>query len=495
MTTLELSPSQVGRWADAVALRPNAADFALPITLTPQLSLWRVIAQGGSLVYEAFDRRAATRVAVKLIARAHDTDTRERVRKQAALHVGLEHPCLVPVLDFAALSDGTPYVISELASGEALGALLRTPALNTALACEIASHVLGALAALHNAGLVHAGLEPGAVLLDSLQEGRRRVRLLPAGFADLVILDAAAVVAGVERDSARLYRAPEQLASGVVNARTDLYAVGVLLHEMLTGVRLHQDVAPQDLAALRMRESLDERFLTRAGVGSTLARFVCTALARDPAERFVSAEEMLCELHAARADESCVWRLPTRQESAVREVTLEAPLTTPVVPLVSVHPKSPLDSAIWRTQETELSLVAVPRRARSGWKPLLVGFCVTMAAGAALLFPFDSAPPGSNASVAPMVRVETHAPVTPPTRKLEAPPSPRAADPLPRQVPPAPAATPAVRAEHAERPAFKPAQAAPVGARTSAKPRIRPESSPHHRRGASEPRELPANPY
>jgi hypothetical protein len=458
-----------------------------------------LIAQGSSLVYEAFDRRAASRVAVKLIARAQDADTRERVLRQAALHASVEHPCLVPLLDVAALSDGTPYVVSELANAETLASLLRTPALNTALACEIISHVLGALGALHRAGLVQGGLEPGAILLDSPQEGRRRVRLLAAGFADLVVLDPAAVAAGVERDSARLYRAPEQLGSGTVNVRTDLYAVGALLHELLTGVLPHQDVPAQELAALRMREPIDDRLLVRASVGSTLSRFVCTALARDPAERFASAEEMLCELHAARADESCLWRLPARSDAAVREVAAEAPVTTPVVPIV--QPKSPLDSAIWRTQETELSLVAAPRPSRSGWKALAVGFCVTLAAGAALVLPFDPAPPGSNASVAPVVSVETSAPspLPRPAEVAEPARAPAAPAALP-EVPPAAPATPApshvagrARSEHPA--ASEPVHSAPVSERPSSKPKVRTEVTPHHRRGADGPRELPANPY
>ncbi|HEX6241117.1 MAG TPA: protein kinase, partial [Polyangiales bacterium] len=476
MTTPELSHSQVGRWADAVALRPGSAGFTLPITLTPQLSLWRLISQGRSIVYEGFDRRAATRVAVKLITRARDEDTRARVLQEAALHANVEHPSIVSIVDVAALSEGTPYVVSELASGEPLSGLVREPSMTPVLACEVVGQVLNALVALHAAGLHCPGLEPGAILLDGAKDGRRRARLLDSSFADLALLDASAVVGAVESDAARLYRAPEQLSAGVINVRTDLYAVGMVLHELLTGSCPHADVAPAELAAKRMRDPIDDHWLVRAGVGSTLSRFVCTALARDPIERFASAEEMLCELHAARADESCLWRLPAQSET-VRAVTPEPALGTPVVPLVSVHPKSPLDSAIW-THEEELP--APPRARRAGWKAMVAGFGLTMAAGVVLLNPFEGTSAGSNASGSPVVSVESSPPPAAqiaPVRQAEpeAPPAVRSAPvesapaASPRGVPPVAAvgSAAATSAPRAPEPSVRHAapQSAPVGAR------------------------------
>jgi hypothetical protein len=343
-------------------------------------------------------------------------------------------------------------------------------------------------------------------LLEGAKDGRRRARLLDAGFADLAFLDPSAVVAAVEPDPARLYRAPEQLSTGEVNVRTDLYAVGMLLHELLTGLCPHADVAPSQLAAKRMREPIDDHWLARVGVGPTLSRFVCTALARDPVERFASAEEMLCELHAARADESCLWRLPA-QSPTIREVAPEPELGIPVVPLVSVHPKSALDSAIWTHGED----LPVPARAsRNGWKLAVAGFGLTLGVGAVALHPFDGTTNGS-AAAGPVVSVDTpappraeapahdadHSPPVPlPGARAEA--APTAAPDVPRPVvaaeSKAAAATPRAR-----EPELKPAlpQSVLPSARAGVRTRARPEAPPvsHHRRSAPEPHELPANPY
>ena len=171
--TLELSPSKVGQWTDTAALQPDAPGFSLPLALTPQLSLWRLIAQGSSLTYEGFDRRAGTRVCVKLAAQASDAAAREALIQEAALYAQVEHPCIAPIHDVASLSDGTPYVVSEFVSGQTLAELMRKAPLGTALACEVTSQLLGALGALHGAGLVLGHLSAELVFLDFAPDGIR----------------------------------------------------------------------------------------------------------------------------------------------------------------------------------------------------------------------------------------------------------------------------------------------------------------------------------
>jgi serine/threonine protein kinase len=369
--TLELSPSKVGQWTDTVALHPDAPGFALPV------SLWRVIARGSSLTYEGFDRRVGARVCVKLAAHARDGAARDHVLTQAALYANVEHTSLAPVLDTGSLSDGTPYIVSEFVSGQTLTELMRKAPVGTALACEVTNQLLGALGALHRAGLVLGHLSADLVFVDFTPDGRRRVRLLDSGFGRPM----------GSTEGGPLYLAPELLAGGAgPSARSDLYALGLLLHEMLTGTCPHAGCASNELAATRLRQDIGDTALLRAGVSSALARVVVSALARDPEVRFASADEMLCELLAARADDSCLWRLPSDPaagRAGVQEVS------NLVLPLPSAAPpQSPLDSAVW-TPDLSQTLDLAPPRSR-GWKAMLVGFGVTLSAGAALLLPLES---------------------------------------------------------------------------------------------------------
>jgi serine/threonine-protein kinase len=400
-------------------LEPQASGFTLPIAITPQLTLWRLLSQSSALLYEGFDRRTGARVAVKLIAQARDESVRARILQDAAQHANLEHPNILPILDVATLSDGTPYVVTEFVSGQTLADALQSARPTRALACEVTSHLLAALVMLHHAGLVHGHLAPSHIFVQTAPQGASRVRLLDTGFARVELLparfDALSASPQSQESLALRYAAPEQLVAGAENARSDLYSLGLLLHEMLTGVCPHADLAPVELVAARVRAEIDDVHLVRAGVGSTLSRFVLTALERDPSARFASAEEMLCELHAARADESCLWRRTTEPELAPisRIQATEPILAVGVVPLASQHPpQSPLDSAIW-TPEPQLT---VSRRApRGGMKTWLVGFGVTLAAGAALLLPLEG--PTDSAQSAARVEPLRSAPATAPAQK------------------------------------------------------------------------------
>jgi Protein kinase domain len=387
--TLEPSPSTVGRWAtDLDALRPGGTGFALPMSIAPHLSLWRLIAEGSSFVYEGFDRRMAARVAVKVLAVRDNANAHARLLREAALYANLDHPSVPRLHDVATLPDGTPYVVMEFVAGQTLAELLDQGPLAPSFSCDIANQILGSLAVLHAAGIVHRDIKPTNIILEPGEDGHRRARLVDLGVAKASAFNMApdkltqpGALLGTPQ-----YMAPEQFAGTDADARSDLYAVGLLLVELLTGTCPHASNSFADLVAARMRDELDEAPLARAGIGPGLTSFLRTALARDPQARFASAEDMQCELHAARADESCLWMQRPVRRGVGDEAQPVGPIAT-LLPASHVSPsRVPLDSAVWGVLPDPPAYDDVRRPAtRSGVKALLLGFGLTFGVGAILV--------------------------------------------------------------------------------------------------------------
>jgi serine/threonine-protein kinase len=360
------------------------------MSIAPHLSLWRLIAEGSSFVYEGFDRRMAARVAVKVLAVRDNANAHARLLREAALYANLDHPSVPRLHDVATLADGTPYVVMEFVAGQTLAELLAQGPVAPSLSCDITSQILGSLSVLHRAGIVHRDIKPTNIILEPGEEGQRRARLVDLGVAKASAFDAAPEK--LTQPGALLgtpqYMAPEQFAGADADARTDLYAVGLVLVELLTGSCPHSSRSFADLIAARMRDELDEAELARGGIGPGLTRFLRTALARDPKARFVSAEDMQCELHAARADESCLWmqRSSVRRASAEPIPAVGPSATLPPEAKVSV-PHTPIDSTVWGVLPDPPAYDEVRRPpARSGVKALLLGFGLTFGVGGLLVF-------------------------------------------------------------------------------------------------------------
>ncbi len=239
------------------------------------------------LVFEAeqlgLDRRVAVKVLVKKDARAL-----ARLRREALATASLRSPHVVAVLDFQANEGEPPFLVMELLEGESLHAVLvREKAIAPARAVKIASQVLAALHAAHEAGLVHRDVKPSNVWLSPSPAGEV-VKLLDFGLvkdtSDPRFQTTAGTVLGTPA-----YAAPEQIMGSRVDARADLHGVGVLLFIMLSGRRPFD---PASLAAEIMTKVpvIEEHV---PDVAPALSAVIGCALEKDPADRFQSAQEML----------------------------------------------------------------------------------------------------------------------------------------------------------------------------------------------------------
>ena len=243
-----------------------------------------LIGRGGmGVVYRAYDLRLKRSVAVKFVAPslALDERFRERFARETELVMSLEHPNVVPIYD-AGDVEGRLYLAMRLVEGPDLGSLLRTegvlePARTLAICAQIAS----ALDAAHARGLVHRDVKPSNVLLD----GSEHVYL--ADFGLTRSLGNPIAESGEERSiGTPAYLAPEQLEGLAVDGRADVYSLGCLLYECLTGERVFPRDSRLAEAWAHLEEEPPRASRTRRGLPEPVDRVISRALAKEPAERY-----------------------------------------------------------------------------------------------------------------------------------------------------------------------------------------------------------------
>ena len=254
-------------------------------------------AGGMGEVYRARDERLQREVALKVLpaAIAHDAERLQRFEREASAASALNHPGILTVYDFCQ-EDELSFLVTELLEGESLRERLGRGALPTREALEYAAQAAQALAAVHAKGIIHRDLKPENLFLT--HDGRIKIldfgialQLAPLASADdsanTTIVDA--LTQPGQMIGTVGYMAPEQARGQAVDARTDLFALGCVLYEMLTG----QSAFARGSHADTLKAILDEDPLAQAHIEGTVGeeeeRVLRHCLEKDPAKRFQSA--------------------------------------------------------------------------------------------------------------------------------------------------------------------------------------------------------------
>jgi serine/threonine-protein kinase len=255
---------------------------------------------GMSTVYRAFDQTLERRVAIKLLHRqiADDPDQLERFRREARAVAQLSHPHIVSVID-AAEDEGRPYIVFEYVDGETLKARIKREGplpVDEALAYSI--EIARALGYAHQRHIVHRDVKPQNVLID--EEGTAKIT--DFGIARTVDED------GLTADGRVLgttdYVSPEQAMGHKVTGQSDLYSLGIVLFEMLTGGVPFHGENQVAVAMKHVREPLPDVQEIRPAVSATLAAVVDRATAKDLAHRYANDTALIADLENALALES-----------------------------------------------------------------------------------------------------------------------------------------------------------------------------------------------
>jgi serine/threonine-protein kinase len=291
--------------------REPPSDPRIGLEVAERYRLVRQIGRGGmGAVFEAVHVVTGRRLAVKMLhpGLGRIPEIARRFEREARAVSRLTHPNIVSVVDFGAMGDGTLYLVMELLGGRSLAKEAKQP-LPAPRALAILRQVLEALAHAHDQGVVHRDLKPDNIMLvdaGASAEERDIVKLLDFGIAKLVgearargddTLTQVGVAFGTPD-----YMAPEQALGEAVDARADLYAVGVIAYELLCGARPF--VSDDKVAVLRMHVALEPPRLDDARHAPALRELLGRALEKRPQDRFQSAQEMLRALDAAAGDRS-----------------------------------------------------------------------------------------------------------------------------------------------------------------------------------------------
>jgi serine/threonine-protein kinase len=256
-----------------------------------EFGAWRIerlIGRGGmGVVYLATDTRLNRPVAIKLIAdeRAEDPGFRERFEREARLTAAIDHPNVIPVYA-AGEQDGQLYLATRYVAGTDLQDLLRSegpPAPERA--ADIVRQVGDALDAAHSAGLVHRDVKPANVLLSNGHAYLSDFGLTRSVEAETRLTDTDERLGTVD------FMSPEQLRGRRTDARSDVYALGCLLHAALTGEPPFRRATAAATITAHL-ESPPPRPSERAGVDPAMDAVVARALAKDPADRWPSAGDL-----------------------------------------------------------------------------------------------------------------------------------------------------------------------------------------------------------
>ena len=260
-------------------------------------------AGGMGEVYRAHDPRLGREVAIKILPEMHADDARrvERLRREARAAGRINHPNVVTVFDVGE-HEGLLYVVSELIEGRTLRSLIAEGPLGVARSLELAHQLASGLAAAHEQGVVHRDLKPENVVIT--QDGR--LKIVDFGIARLAS-DArgdASTPAETETAAGALfgtsgYTAPEQARGELVDHRVDIFALGAILFESLTGEPAFRTGSTVETLTAVLRDDPLERPAARS-LPEGLRRVLKRCLAKSPGERFQTAQDLGFALAGAR---------------------------------------------------------------------------------------------------------------------------------------------------------------------------------------------------
>ncbi|MEP7122867.1 MAG: serine/threonine-protein kinase [Byssovorax sp.] len=268
------------------------------------------IGQGGfGAVFQATQLNLGRAVALKVLhADLLEGGGLQRFQREAALVQRLEHPNIVRLLDFGRAQDGSPFLVFELLKGQTLeSVIVRTHGVPAARVARIAGQILKALMEAHSLGIVHRDIKPANVFVSDFQGERDFVKLLDFGIAtgnDEQVLTRRGEVVGTPA-----YMAPEQVSGRGATFASDLYALGLLMSEALSGRPVFEGMSGVEIAHAQI--SANPVPHAAAALQSPLGQVIHRATQKQPERRYASAGEMLAHLEAAMPGERVSGAGPT----------------------------------------------------------------------------------------------------------------------------------------------------------------------------------------
>lgn len=254
---------------------------------------------GMATVYLGYDARFEREVAVKVLPAEflHDPQFSVRFRREAKTVAKLEHPAIVPVYDVGE-QDGLPYFVMRYMDGGSLDDLLDGGSLSLSETARIINTLAPALDHAHEKGIIHRDLKPGNILFD--RDGQPYL----SDFGIAKSNDAQTNVTGSAIIGTPAYMSPEQAQGMEIDGRSDIYTLGAIVYRMLSGTRPYSGDTPMSMAIKHITEPPPDILRDNADLPISASNFIYRAMAKDPDERFQTAQELANELNFIAQDEA-----------------------------------------------------------------------------------------------------------------------------------------------------------------------------------------------
>ncbi|MGD0750106.1 MAG: protein kinase [Anaerolineales bacterium] len=240
------------------------------------------IGRGGmATVYHAYDPRFEREVALKVLPREmlHDVQFRTRFDREAKTIAMLEHPAIVPVYDFGE-EEGQPYFVMRYMTGGSLSDRMKNGPMSIQEAARILAHIAPALDDAHNKGIIHRDLKPGNILFDQFNEP------YISDFGIAKLNESQTNVTGSAIVGTPAYMSPEQAQGEGIDGRSDIYGLGVILFELLTGQQPYHGDTPMSVVVKHITDPVPHILDVKPDLPPDIEVIIEKAMAKDRNERF-----------------------------------------------------------------------------------------------------------------------------------------------------------------------------------------------------------------
>ncbi len=348
--------------ADGTALKPKGADSLIGHILADRYHILKRIGEGGmGRVYLGEHVKMNRQCAIKVMSPAllNDAESAARFAREASNAARIIHPNVAAVFDYGE-SDGVIYLVMEYVNGEPLARILKREApLAVGRAVDIAAQIADGLGAAHELGIIHRDLKPDNILISRTRAGREVAKVVDFGIAKAMQegegegLTRTGHVIGTPE-----FMSPEQLLGDPIDARSDLYALGCILHLMLTAAPPLFAPTREQMIKRRLAEDAPTVDELDGALPESVVNIVARLLARSPAARFSSAAEV-------------------KEALAGTHVRRGAPLTT--TKLTRPTPRSAPTVAFLQATQATTEITSIPASTPARRAPLVVGGLVLVA--------------------------------------------------------------------------------------------------------------------
>jgi serine/threonine protein kinase len=370
-----------------------ASGLGVGMTINGRYLIEKELGRGGiGIVYLARDQQLLSkRVVVKILLEESQQNewVRRKFQQEIEALTRVEHPGIVGVLDAGALPDGKPFLVMQYVEGVPLRSIMRVEGVELERAASLMQQIGRALSAAHAKGILHRDLKPENIMAQTLSDGEEQIKVIDFGIAKIKDSLVAPETVTAQTVGTILYMAPEQLSAKPVSAASDIYALGVIAHELLTGRRpFNPDSAFQLLEMQRAGLRVQPVDL-RPSLSAAAQGVILKALAFNAKERYQSAREFGDEL--ARA---------LTADVDVLDASVSGRLFDPVLPTVHTETRATAEPTPPHVDEKQ---AVQPSQARS-MRPLTLAlgtFALVFIIGT-VYFAFRSKKPAATAEQNPV---------------------------------------------------------------------------------------------